>query len=74
MKSGDVLLLYTDGLIEMMNENHEEFGISRTIGVLNEIHEMSAQEMISALMFALNAHAYGVPRTDDVSVIILKRK
>ncbi|MCR4580581.1 MAG: SpoIIE family protein phosphatase [Treponema sp.] len=74
MNSGDVLLLYTDGLIEMMNENHEEFGIDRVMTVLNEIHAMSASEMISALMFAFNAHVYSVPRTDDVSVIILKRK
>jgi len=74
MNSGDVLLLYTDGLIEMMNENHEEFGINRVMSVLNEIHAMTASEMISALMFAFNAHVYSVPRTDDVSVIVLKRK
>ena len=74
MKSGDVLLLYTDGLIEMKNENNEEFGMNRIMTVLSEIHGMSAHEMISALMFAFNAHVYSVPRTDDVSVIILKRK
>lgn len=74
MNSGDVLLLFTDGLIEMMDENHEEFGISRVMTVLDEIHGMSAPEMLSALMFAFNAHVYGVPRTDDVSVIVLKRK
>ncbi len=74
MNSGDVLLLFTDGLIEMMNENHEEFGIDRAMTVLSEIHGMSAQEMLSALMFAFNAHVYSVPRTDDVSVIVIKRK
>ncbi|MBR1639387.1 MAG: serine/threonine-protein phosphatase [Treponema sp.] len=74
MNSGDVLLLFTDGLIEMKDENHEEFGINRTMNVLNEIHGMSASEMLSAMMFAFNAHVYSVPRTDDVSVIVLKRK
>ena len=74
MKSGDVLLLFTDGLIEMMDENHEEFGIDRAMHVLDEIHGMSSNELISALMFAFNAHVYSVPRTDDVSVIVLKRK
>ena len=74
MNSDDVLLLFTDGLIEMMNENREEFGVDRAITVLNEIHGMSASEMLSALMFAFNAHVYSVPRTDDVSVIVIKRK
>lgn len=74
MNSGDVLLLFTDGLIEMKDEKGEEFGINRTMDVLTEIHGMNATEMISALMFAFNAHVYSVPRTDDVSVIILKRK
>ncbi|MCR4899704.1 MAG: SpoIIE family protein phosphatase [Treponema sp.] len=74
MKKGDILILYTDGLTETMNEKREEFGKERVGLVLKENSRKGANAILQAVLDALEKHSGQELRTDDVTVIVLKRK
>ena len=73
-ENGDIILLYTDGLTESMNENMEAFGIERVKTVLAKYSDLSASKILENLLFELEKFTDGVPKTDDVSVVILKKE
>ena len=74
MQSGDIMILYTDGLTETMNIHREDFGKSSVQALLQRNHKKSAKEILDVLIKKLNEHSAGTPRTDDVTTIIIKRK
>ena len=74
MKSGDILILYTDGLTETMNIHREDFGKSSVQALLQRNHKKSAQEILDIIIKKLNEHSAGAPRSDDITTIIIKRK
>jgi len=74
MKKGDILVLFSDGLTETMNQKREEFGKERIGKILMQNSRRSASVILSNLMDALNEHSDLELRSDDLTVIILKRK
>ena len=74
MQSGDIMILYTDGLTETMNIHREDFGKSTVQALLQRNHSKSAKELMNVIMKKLNDHSAGAPRSDDITVIIIKRK
>ena len=72
MKKGDILLLYTDGLTDTMSEG-VEFNLSRVMKILKSHSKESAEDIKKHLVKKLDEFMAGNPRTDDISVIILKR-
>ena len=65
--------MYTDGLTETVNNEGLSFDIVRVIEVLKKKKDLSAEEIMQNLMDTINKFSADTPRTDDVSVIILKR-
>lgn len=74
MESGDILILYTDGLTETMNAQREDFGKSSVQALLQRNHERSARDILDIILQKLNEHSAGTPRSDDLTTIIIKRK
>ena len=74
MKKGDILVLYTDGLIETMNARREEFGKENVGKVLIDNSRKNANSILQLLMANLDIHTGQEMRNDDVTVIVLKRK
>ena len=57
-----------------MNELRKEFGKEGIGRVLNENNKKSAQIIMQSLLSSLEDHAHHELMTDDVTVIVLKRK
>ena len=74
MESGDILILYTDGLTETMNAHREDFGKSSVQALLQRNHERNARDILDIILQKLNEHSAGTPRSDDLTTIIIKRK
>ena len=74
MESGDILILYTDGLTETMNARREDFGKSSVQALLQRNHSKSAWGILDIILKKLNEHSAGTPRSDDLTTIIIKRK
>jgi GAF domain-containing protein len=73
MEPGDVLLLYSDGLTDALNENGEEFGLPRIIETLRAARAQSAGNIISALEAAVQHHVRDVEPFDDLTMVVVKR-
>lgn len=72
LESGDVLVLYTDGLTEAMNSSELEFGTERLNKVVLENRDLSAQKISGGILDAVNSHSKGSPQGDDQTLVVLK--
>jgi len=66
---GDLLLLYSDGVIESPSPGGEEFG---TDGILRALpRSTSARTVAAAIADAAARHSAGGPRYDDLTVMVI---
>jgi serine phosphatase RsbU (regulator of sigma subunit) len=74
LKSGDTILLLTDGLPEQMNPNEEMFDYSRVKKHFNEIIENSPNTIIEKLVEAGDGWMNGRVQDDDITLVVIKIK
>jgi sigma-B regulation protein RsbU (phosphoserine phosphatase) len=70
---GDTLLLYTDGLTEARNPVDDEYDVDRLVEMLKRHHSLSPPELVKAFLDDLDLFLSGLPKTDDVTVVALRR-
>lgn len=70
---GDVLVLFTDGVIETLNGRRQEFGESRLAKILSHHASDSPKAIREALIRELIRFRGGNELNDDVTLVILKR-
>lgn len=70
---GDLLLLYTDGVIEAQNRQDELFGIARLLDVTRTNLGRSAQAVRDAIIAEVYAFANDAPQFDDITVMVVQR-
>ena len=73
LRQGDVLLVYSDGLIESVNEKGEEFGIARLREHLRRTRNASADARLFSLLGAVQDFAATRSLVDDMSLVIVGR-
>ncbi len=71
---GDVLLLYTDGVIDVQDRQEGFFDAQRLITTVQSNLNRSAQEIQAAILTAINQFAGGVPQFDDITLVTLARE
>ena len=72
LASGDVLLIYTDGLVEAVNERGDEYGDDRLLAILPTLRQYRAQEGVVALMNELNRFTGMAHQHDDITCLVVK--
>ncbi|MDE0135544.1 MAG: SpoIIE family protein phosphatase [Acidimicrobiaceae bacterium] len=70
---GETLLLYTDGISEAMNVDHEEFGTARLLELFVGNPPTSADEAMTAVFNAVTEFAGEAPASDDITCLALHR-
>jgi sigma-B regulation protein RsbU (phosphoserine phosphatase) len=73
MQPGDVLLLFTDGVIETANGHLTEFGENRLAQILSRNSQISPEGLKTVLLQELNAFRNGAELRDDTTFVIVKR-
>ncbi len=73
VRLGDVLVFYTDGVTEAMNVDGEEFGEARLQQTLATHIEGSAQEILEAVVAAVDDFVGGAPPSDDLTMFVVNR-
>jgi len=71
MRAGDILLLFTDGLVEACNEEDESFGEAQLVSIAVENRAADAERIKTRLMSAVSEHCGGEFQ-DDASMIVLR--
>jgi serine phosphatase RsbU (regulator of sigma subunit) len=74
IKSGDRLLIYSDGIPEAMNEDKEEFGDGNLMKIVQQNNGKSANVLIEKINAALNSHFGTVSQNDDMTIVLLSRE
>jgi sigma-B regulation protein RsbU (phosphoserine phosphatase) len=69
---GDSLLLYTDGVTEVLNFSNEQFGQERLAELVQQHADRPAQDLLQAVRQAVSAFGGNRPLVDDVTMVALK--
>ena len=73
LSPGDVIVVYSDGVSEAMTPSDEEFGEARLLSNLRLNLSENPQRITSSLMTAIDSFIAGAPRSDDITLLTLKR-
>jgi serine phosphatase RsbU (regulator of sigma subunit) len=72
LEAGDLLFIFTDGLIDAVNDDDEEFGEDRLIGLLRSLPQMSAADIRDRVMGDLNAFVGYAHQQDDITCLLMR--
>jgi serine phosphatase RsbU (regulator of sigma subunit) len=67
--TGDVVVMFTDGLVERRGETIDD-GLRRLVDVVEKTRHTSPQEMCASLLEALTD---GYEPDDDIAVLVIRR-
>jgi sigma-B regulation protein RsbU (phosphoserine phosphatase) len=70
--TGDLMVLYTDGVPESMNGAGVEFGMTRLIDLVRQTHKRSAAEIVQAITDAVLEYRSEDQPQDDLTVSVVK--
>jgi sigma-B regulation protein RsbU (phosphoserine phosphatase) len=70
LEQGDMLVLYTDGLVEARDKDQAEFGFEKLAGYASGNAERSPENFINELMNKF--HQFGMKLQDDLTLMVLK--
>ena len=73
MNPGDLLIFYTDGLIEEHDQSGSLFGFDRVKRMLNALRGKSPQTVLKLLFKATREFARSEAPHDDITVVIVQR-
>jgi len=71
---GDLLVCYTDGVTEAINEAQQEFGVERLRALIAAQRALGAEALVEAITDAVSRHGQGQPPFDDVTLVVFKRE
>lgn len=74
LRSGDTLVLYTDGATDQRDPSGEEFGEQRFCELLTRLSCGTPTEIKGGIIRALAEHSQGTDAVDDTTVLVLKWK
>ncbi|MDR0868196.1 MAG: PP2C family protein-serine/threonine phosphatase [Planctomycetota bacterium] len=79
LQKGDRVVLYTDGVVEAMNLENEEYTDERFYAFCAQNAEMSSEEFVGALLADLNTHRHSrdtrkkhAEQHDDITVVTFR--
>jgi len=74
LDSGDIAVLYTDGISEAMNTQNSQYGLEKMYEVLKQHRDRSAQEIRQAVIADLMKHIGKQKVFDDITLLVMKQK
>jgi phosphoserine phosphatase RsbU/P len=72
LNTGDVIVLYTDGITEAMNSDSDLFGESRLSRIVEEHGHLDSGELRERILREIEAFVGGANQHDDMTMILLK--
>ncbi len=72
LESGDWLVIFTDGVVEAIDDADVEYGEERLIAQINAGADFPARAMLSHIMVNLDTFVGNTPQHDDITCMVLK--
>jgi serine phosphatase RsbU (regulator of sigma subunit)/CheY-like chemotaxis protein len=70
---GDFLIMFTDGVIDALNPQKEDFGDNRLMETILSSRNLTMAELISHLFAAVDDFAQGEQQADDIACVAIDR-
>lgn len=74
VKSGDRIVVYTDGITEAEDQNKQQYGAVRLQAMLGRVRTASGTEMLQSIIAEVDRFAGGATQSDDIAVMIVEKK
>jgi sigma-B regulation protein RsbU (phosphoserine phosphatase) len=72
LQSGDWLVVFTDGVVEAINEPGVEYGEERLISILHSAADIPPVKMLSRIMVDLDSFVGTTPQQDDITCLVIR--
>ncbi len=72
LEPGDLIVLYTDGIVEATNSDGEMFGEQRVAEIAGRLKGGSAADVLKGLREAVESLCTGCPQEDDITLVVVK--
>jgi serine phosphatase RsbU (regulator of sigma subunit) len=69
---GDLLFLFTDGIVETMNPAKDQFGVERAAELLRRHRDRPSREICEVLREAVAEFRHRAPQQDDLTMIVAR--
>jgi phosphoserine phosphatase RsbU/P len=69
---GDTLYIYTDGVIEALNESGEEYGEERLASQVGALRSTGAAAGLKQILESVDRFAAATPQYDDITCLVLR--
>lgn len=73
LNRGDIMLLYTDGMVEASNERGEMYGEGRLTHALRQHRKRTAKEICALLLEEVQVFSRMTDYSDDKTIVVIKR-
>jgi sigma-B regulation protein RsbU (phosphoserine phosphatase) len=73
MRRGDIMMLYTDGIVEASNEKREMYGEERLITKLREFKSKTPKQICQLIIEDVQLHNRLIDYSDDKTIVIIRR-
>jgi hypothetical protein len=74
MEPGEMIVMYTDGILEAHDGRAREFGTARLQRLLLESRRLASQEIADRIMAAVTRWTGGTAQEDDQTVVVIRRR
>jgi sigma-B regulation protein RsbU (phosphoserine phosphatase) len=74
LSQGDLVLFYTDGVTDALNDEVQEFGLERLKSVVEAHRHESARAVVQAIDQAVSDFVGRTPQFDDLTLVVLKQQ
>lgn len=74
LNSGDVVVMYTDGVTEAVNNDNEMFSDERLEELVRQSSKLNAEQIKQRILDEVLSFTRGLPQSDDITLIVLKMK
>jgi phosphoserine phosphatase RsbU/P len=72
LRRGDMLVIFTDGVVEAVNERGEEYEESRLLPLVQRCSSMGAQGLVDSLVFELKVFGGQASQHDDITCMAVR--
>lgn len=72
IKPGDKLVLYTDGIYDVVNNARELFGANRFGALVEELRHLPGKQMAKEIMNRIHEFCKGAPQPDDICLVVVE--
>ncbi|HSR50065.1 MAG TPA: PP2C family protein-serine/threonine phosphatase [Acidobacteriota bacterium] len=72
LQAGDLLALFTDGIIDLQNREGDFFGVRGLTGLLTQYHERPLQEISNLVLQEAQEFTGGPEKEDDVTLFLMR--